>query len=381
MIALQNKIQDEKNIGLNVEILPPDQVNVKLETALVSKTAAYDVFSIDIIDLPRYAAAGWVLPLDEFVTPEMKDDILPFAANGVIYDGKWLGLPWKAEWMSFTYNMEMVDKAGYSQAPETWDDMINVSLALKEKGIVEYPLVFTWGANYEQITSDYAMIVASLGGEIFNSEGEPVFNKGAGVEALQLMYDMVNKYKIVDPSALTIKGGGTRLNMLAGGQGAFAFLWGTPLLSLNDQNQSDLAGQFAISLAPAGKGGPFSMAGPMGLAITSTTKNKEAAWEFVSSIAGPEGEKYMFLQEGAPAGWKSVLQDEDVMAKLADAGGDIMAQQSEYLAIRPALPYYSEWSSAFQQAFHRVLFDKQTVKEALDELTDYTLELKSQFEK
>lgn len=381
MIALQNEIQAKTGVALKVEVVPPDQVNVKLETALAAKASTYDLFAIDIIDLPKYAAAGWVLPLNRYITPQMEKDILPFAKQGVYYNKDWLALPWKAEFMSFVYNKKMLADAGFDHAPATWDELIKMSTALKAKKLVDFPMVFTWGAGYEQITSDYAMIVAELGGKLFDEKGEPVFNKGAGVKALQMMYDMMHVQKIVDPSALTIKGGGTRRDLLAGGQGAFAFLWGTPLIDLNDAAKSDLAGQFDIALAPKGDGGPYTLAGPMGLAITASSKNKDAAWKFLESLAGPAGEKEMFLKEGAPAGWRSVIQDPQVAARLAKAGGAVMAKQAEYVAIRPALPYYSEWSAALQQAVQKVLTKQVPAQKALDDLAKYSRELNAKYRK
>jgi multiple sugar transport system substrate-binding protein len=381
MVALENAAQAKTGVALNVEVVPPDQVNVKLETALAAKVSAYDLFVIDIIDLPKYAAAGWVAPLNNFISPQMQKDILPFAKQGVYSNGQWLALPWKAEFMSFAYNKKMLSDAGFDHAPATWDELIKMSVALKAKKLVDFPMVFTWGAGYEQITSDYTMLVADLGGTLFDDKGEPAFNKGAGVKALQMMYDMMYVQKIVDPSALTIKGGGTRRDLLAGGQGAFAFLWGTPLVDLNDAKKSSLAGQFDIALAPRGAGGPYSLAGPMGLAITSTCKDKDAAWKILSSLAGPEGEKEMFLKDGAPTGWRSVLQDPDVAASLAKSGGAVMAKQAEYIAIRPALAYYGEWSSALQDTVQRVLVKKVGVQKGLDDLAKLTKELKAKYTK
>ncbi|MDW8053585.1 MAG: extracellular solute-binding protein [Anaerolineae bacterium] len=379
MIALQKQCEEQTGIKLNVEVVPHDQVSVKLETALAAKAPTYDLFVIDIIHLPKYAAAGWVTPLNDFITPEVEEDILPFAKQGVMYQGKWLGLPWKAEWMSFVYNKKMLADAGYDRPPSTWDELIEMSLALKQKGIVEYPVIFSWAANYEQVTVDYVMLVKSLGGELFDEKGEPVFNKGAGVEALQLMYDMMHKHQIIDPAALTLRGGGARRDAAIGGKGAFVFLWGTPLLVMNNPEKSPRAGEFAIAMAPAGKGGSFSVAGPMGWSITAFSKNKEAAYEFIKCLAGPEGEKFMFLKEGAPPGWKSVLADPEVSAKLKEAGGEVMAQQALNLAVRPALPYYSEWSSALQQEVHNVLTKQKTAQQALDDLAEFTRKLRAKY--
>lgn len=379
MIALQNRCQEKTGVQLKVEVVPHEEVNTKLEAALAAKASTYDLFAIDIIDLAKYAAAGWVLPLNAYITPEIEADILPFARQGVVYQGQWLGLPWKAEWMSFVYNKKMLEDAGYDHAPRTWDELIEMSLALKQKGIVEYPMIFSWAAGYEQITVDYVMLVSSLGGQLFDKDGQPIFNQGEGLKALQLMYDMMNKHEIVDKAALTIRGGGTRRDMALAGQGAFVFLWGTPLLVMNDPAKSERAGQFAVALAPNGGGGPYSVAGPMGWSVTAYTRHPDAAWAFVQCLAGPEGEKFMFLNEGAPPGWKSVINDPEVAVRLKEAGGDVMAQQALFLAVRPALPYYAEWSAAIQEAVHFALTDQKTVQQALDDAVAITKELQAKY--
>jgi len=212
----------------------------------------------------------------------------------------------------------MLSDAGIANPPATWEELVADSIILKEKGIVDYPVAMTWGAGYEQITSDYTMIAKSMGAELFDQDGKPVFNTGAGVEALQLMNDMVNKDKIVDPAALTLKGGGARRDLLLGGQAAFVFLWGNPLVYMNDPANSNLAGQFALAMAPSGGAGPISLAGPMGMSISAFSANKEATWAFLKCIAGPSGEKELFLKDGSPFGYTSVLNDPEVQAKLAD---------------------------------------------------------------
>jgi len=379
MIALENKCMDETGVTMNVEVVSPDDVRTKLQTALSAKSAAYDIVGIDIIDLAKYGAAGWVEPLDSYIDEATKSDILPFALEGISYNGQILGLPWKSEFMVFVYNKQMLSDAGIANPPATWEELVADSIILKEKGIVDYPVAMTWGAGYEQITSDYTMIAKSMGAELFDQDGKPVFNTGAGVEALQLMNDMVNKDKIVDPAALTLKGGGARRDLLLGGQAAFVFLWGNPLVYMNDPANSNLAGQFALAMAPSGGAGPISLAGPMGMSISAFSANKEATWAFLKCIAGPAGEKELFLKDGSPFGYTSVLNDPEVQAKLADFGGDVTAKQAENLAVRPSLPYYSDWSSALQDTVQKVLTGQAEAQQAMDDLAARTIQMQAEY--
>jgi multiple sugar transport system substrate-binding protein len=381
MIALQNQVQQKTGIKLEVEVVPEDQVFPKLQTTLAAKSPAYDFFAIDVIYLAKMALAQWVIPVTDRLDEKLKNDILPFALQAVEYNGQFYGLPWKAEFMSFIYNKKMLQDAGITEPPKTLDDLVSTSLKLKEKKIVDYPMAFTWGANYEQVTVDWVMFTAAMGGKLFSPSGDPVFNEGAAVDALQLMSDMLNKYRIVDPTALTLKGGGTRRDLLTGGKAAFAYLWSFPLVSMNDPAKSPRAGQFDAALAPAGKGGPYSVAGPMAFGVSAFSQHKDAAWEFVRQLAGPEGHKFMFLKEGAAPGYRSVLADPEVAAKLQKIGGPVYAKQAEYLAVRPSLPYYDEWSAKIQEVIQATLVQQKTPKQALDEAVAYTKELQKKYKR
>ena len=113
MIALEQKCMADTGITLKVEVVPQDEVDTKMQTALSAKSSAYDIIGIDIIDLAKFDAAGWLTPLDSYIDAATKADILPFALEGISYNGKILGLPWKSEYMVFVYNKKMLSDAGF----------------------------------------------------------------------------------------------------------------------------------------------------------------------------------------------------------------------------------------------------------------------------
>jgi len=148
---------------------------------------------------------------------------------------------------------------------------------------------------------------------------------------------------------------------------------------MNDPANSNLAGQFALAMAPSGGAGPISLAGPMGMSISAFSANKEATWAFLKCIAGPSGEKELFLKDGSPFGYTSVLNDPEVQAKLADFGGDVTAKQAENLAVRPSLPYYSDWSSALQDTVQKVLTGQAEAQQAMDDLAARTIQMQAEY--
>jgi len=72
---------------------------------------------------------------------------------------------------------------------------------------------------------------------------------------------------------------------------AYCLCWGgSPLVPMNNPDQSKVVGQVEIGLMPSVDGKhPYTVAGPMGWAISKNTKHPKEAWEFVQFMAGPEG--------------------------------------------------------------------------------------------
>ena len=61
------------------------------------------------------------------------------------------------------YNKKILSKAGYEAPPATWEELIQQAKTIKEKGLVKYPIVWSW-AQAEAAICDYTALVAGFGG-------------------------------------------------------------------------------------------------------------------------------------------------------------------------------------------------------------------------
>jgi multiple sugar transport system substrate-binding protein len=105
--------------------------------------------------LQEWADAGWLEPLDTHF-PQVKDymsEMAPYAVQGMTYNGHVYGLPYYADTIIFVYNEEHLKQAGFDEPPATWEELTEQAKAIKEKGIVEYPLTLAFsqkeGASIE----------------------------------------------------------------------------------------------------------------------------------------------------------------------------------------------------------------------------------------
>ena len=379
---LQRAMEFTNKTGIKVDIsvcpYGSRDIVTKLITSFIAGGHQYDIFVIDCVDVAQFADAGWVMPINKWVTPEMKEDIIPFARDGMMYKGYWYGLPWASEWKSFVYNDKMLKEAGYTEFPKTWDGVVKYSQKLQKMGIVRFATAFSW-AQKECLTCDFVALAASFGGKFFDENLNPLFNKGGAVKALQWMVDSIYKYKIVDPASIMWTEDNVDAAMQAGDI-AYQLSWGYPLVRLNDPSKSQILGQAKIGLMPSVDGKhPYTISGPMGFSISKGTRHPEEAWKFIEFMAGPEGSKIASVREGEFTGWKSVINDSEVQAKVP--GLKDMAKQANYIVNRPRVPWYHEFSVMFDVKLHEALTLKKTPQEALNEAAQETLKIKAEYEK
>jgi multiple sugar transport system substrate-binding protein len=370
---------DKTGVKVNLTMVPYGRDSgIKLIASFMAGGSQYDVFIIDCVEVAQYAEAGWVMPVDKWITPDLEKDIVPFAKDGMMFKGHWYGIPWASEWKTFVYNDKMLKDAGYTEFSKTWDDVVKYSQKLQDSGVVKYATAFSW-AQKECLICDFVAITASFGGDFFDADLNPLFNKGGAVEALQWMIDSLYKYKIVDPASIMWTEDNVDAAMQSGDI-AYQLSWGYPLVRLNDPDKSSILDQAKIGLMPSVDGKhPYTVSGPMGWSISKGTKYPDEAWEFIKFMADPEGSKIAAISEGVFSGWKSVLNDPEVQAGVP--GLEDMAKQADYIVNRPIVPWYHEFSVKFAEKLHEALTLKKSPQDALNEAVEETLKIKTEYEK
>ncbi|MEJ5228512.1 MAG: extracellular solute-binding protein [Pseudothermotoga sp.] len=377
-IERNQKFYDQTGVRVNITVVPygRDQ-NIKLMASMLAGGSQYDIFIIDCVEVPMYVESGWVLPVDEWLTEDLKADAVPFALSGMAYQGHWYGLPWVSEWKSFVYNRELIKKVGYTEFPKTWNEVVELSKKLQEAGLVKYATAWSW-AQKESLICDFVAILASFGGKFFDDNLNPVFNDAKGVQAVQFMVDMIYKHQIVNPASL----GWTETEVykaIYNKDIAFGMMWGLPLIDLDNPEISKGPGEWEIGLMPSVDGEhPYSVSGPMGWAISYGTKNPKEAFEYIKFLAGPQGSLDASLKAGIVPGWKSVWENPEFQKKVR--GLDKMYEQAMYIVHRPQVPWYLEFSSVLQEELHNALTRKKTPQAALNDAAKAAIRIRDEWQ-
>jgi len=350
------------DIKVNVEFVPYEGLRDKTLLAQ-GAGAGYDVVLFDVIWPAEFAGEKVLVDVTDRITPEMKAGVLPGAWTTVEYKSHRYGLPWILDTKYLYYNTEMLKKAGIAAPPKTWDELLQQAKILKDKGIADAPIVWSW-AQAEAVICDYTTLLAANGGKFLDDSGKPAFQSGGGLDALSYMVKSIDE-GLTNPNSKEYLEEDVR-RVFSSGQAAFALNWTYMYNLANDPKESKVAGNVGVVPAPgvAGKSQASAVNGSMGLGITTTSKNPDAAWKYIVFMTSrPVQEKFAKLS--LPI-W-SASYDDPAVAKDQE---QLVAAAKTSLALmfpRPTTPKYQELSTALQQAIQSALLKSVTPEAALSD--------------
>ncbi|HEY3145796.1 MAG TPA: sugar ABC transporter substrate-binding protein [Dongiaceae bacterium] len=353
------------DIKVNVEFVPYEGLRDK---TLLSQGAGsgYDVVLFDVIWPAEYAENKVLVDVTDRITPDMKSAIMPGAWTTVDYKGRAYGMPWILDTKYLFYNTEMLKKAGIAAPPKTWDELISQAKTIKDKGIVDYPIVWSW-AQAEAVICDYTMLLASYGGNFLTDDGKPAFQSGGGVQALDYMVKSVAA-GVTNPNSKEYLEEDVR-RVFSSGQAAFALNWTYMYNMANDPKESKIAGKVGVVPGPgvSGKLDASAVNGSMGLGITTASKHPDEAWKYILGMTSLDTQsKYAQLSLPIWSGWydhPNVDKSQEPLIAAAKVGLPAMYP-------RPTTPKYQELSTAIQQAIQSALLKSEAPDAALKKAAD-----------
>lgn len=121
------------NVQVERSATANDPYKSKIKTAIAADEAPDVFFSWPQGFSKPFVDSGKVLPIDEYLTDDIKAQILPGAL--VEFDGKVYGVCCTQQVGTFFVNTEILAQNNLP-VPKTFDELVEVSKALKDKGIV-----------------------------------------------------------------------------------------------------------------------------------------------------------------------------------------------------------------------------------------------------
>jgi multiple sugar transport system substrate-binding protein len=352
-------------IKVNLTFVAYEALHDKIVAAAPAGT--YDTVLVDVIWPAEFASKKMIVDITDRFPESERSKIFAGALKTTEYDVRYYGVPWILDTKYFFYNKKMLGEAGVSP-PDTWDAVVGAARALKSNGVVEYPLIWSW-AQAEALICDYTTLLGAYGGKFFDESGEPAFNSGGGLEALEFMRMTLDE-KLSNPASTESLEEDVR-RIISQGEAAMALNWTYMFALANDPNESQVAGQIDIAHTPKGPAGAPGVNGSMGIAISNGSQNQDAAWKYIQFMTSQKIQN-QYAKLSLPI-WKSSYDQEEVVQALPQVVPIAKVQLNDMI-LRPVVTNYNDVSHTLQVEIQQALTGEKSPKQALDDAANAVAE-------
>lgn len=325
--AIQGYLDEfmKENPDIKVELsvaVNDDPYRVKLLQDVAANNAP-DVSFLDGSWLAEFDALDALVPLDKWFTEDLQSQFFDFASEGATLGGEVKALWFHTGTSALYYRKDLLEEAGYSAPPTTWEELIAMSEKLtvdtNNDGIIDrYTLgmpgdkhVVTTFTLYPLFWSNPSNPEMTRDGKISFGAGE---DKDAMVNTLSFISSLVDK-KVVSPDLSAINFTDVESNFI-GDQTAMAILGGWHYASIAENGGKDFIKNVGLAALPYPEGGsPKASAGGWTIAmLTKDEAKQEAAWKLMEYWATSGIQKELTLT-GQLSTYKPIYEDEEIAAR------------------------------------------------------------------
>ncbi|HWR45912.1 sugar ABC transporter substrate-binding protein [Sporomusa sp.] len=272
------------NIQVEVEVIPWGDFRTRLLTS-VAGGGAPDTACFKLTWVPEFTGNKALQPLDSYLNSwngkaDVQDNL--WDVFRVTDDKQMYVMPWIVQALYMYYRPSLFKEAGV-EIPQTWDEFLTAAQKLtvdkdKDGKIDQYGFSMR-GARYGHEPWG-SFVFASVEGNKIMDNGKVVFNTPEAKKANQMFIDLYRKYKVVPPTA-PADGFSEVVNNFKSGK--------TAMLVHHIRSSLDMEKQFGADVSafpvPAGPKGRWTSLGDTENVIFSSSKNKEAAFVFLSWLS------------------------------------------------------------------------------------------------
>lgn len=186
---------EEENPDIRLEIVEgPNATNLVEDlytSAFLLGDSIYDLVYMDIVWTPKFAAAGWLDPLDDRVSEEELSEFLEGDVEGGRFEGQLYRMPFRSDAGMLYYRSDLLEENGF-EAPDTTEELIEISRALQDQGAVEWGYVWQ-GRQYEGLAAVFVEILEGHGGFWVDPDTEEVgLDEPEAIAAMEFLVQTID---------------------------------------------------------------------------------------------------------------------------------------------------------------------------------------------
>ncbi|MDZ7393430.1 MAG: extracellular solute-binding protein [candidate division KSB1 bacterium] len=342
-----------------------------LARTMRSKSGRIDVFTVDIIWVPRFAR--WCQSLDDYFSPADREAILEHALQSCYWDGQLVAIPLYTDVGLMYYREDLLRRIPGATALSdslrrslTWEQFIALKQHCNRLGI-ENPFYVFPADNYEGLVCSVYEGMAGQGC-VISSQDAIDLTRPPVVRTVRLLTDLVHRYHMAPPEV-------TKFDEYEGYLYALEhdalFIRGWPGFVKHYRNAVRDTSKFSylrLAALPhfAGHGRAFVYGG-WNFMISRYSTKTDAAVTFIKYCLRKENQKLLFVEGGYIPINREIYADSAFLAEHQD-----LAFYRELLDLgvhRPYLVDYTKISDVIAYYAHLAIRNELSAEEALARAT------------
>ncbi len=176
------------DIDLNIEIVSWNDI-YSVVTTRISTGEQPDILNIS--GFADYVADDLLMPAEEYTSAAVKSQIIPSFWNSNEMDGTVWALPILASCRALFYNVDLLNGAGITVAPQTWDEVKVACAALRS---TYGDTVVPWGLDIstDEGQAAFAYYAWNFGGGFVDAAGNWNLNSAENVAAVEYIKSLID---------------------------------------------------------------------------------------------------------------------------------------------------------------------------------------------
>jgi ABC-type glycerol-3-phosphate transport system substrate-binding protein len=349
---------------VSVELMPIDKEVELASITMSSKSDAIDVAYLNDTTLQKFAASGWLEPLDDLWAKykgEFKlDDFPKSVIDSISYNGRIYSMPILTNTEMFFYRQDLFKESG-TAPPKTMQEYFDAAKKLHQGRVSGTVMTLK---PVDGCLNESHWYLNAIGEGWFDKDWKPIFNQPAGVKAITLMKEMT----AFAPRGFTSAANDESTINLQQGLAAMGLQWFTRAASMDDEKKSRFVGKINW-IAPPGGGQRIANDG---YAISKfSSKDKNSIFKMLATAASQQS-----MQKGAELAMPprlSVLADPELNKKYrwyAAARSSLEVGKPF-----PSMPDFLDVGAIVTRYILQAVTNEKEVKVALDMAAKETTEL------
>lgn len=333
------EFEDATGIDVVYDYVPFPNMKEALTTEMVAG-GDYDVVSV--MDQWVSSLAMLMEPIGPGIAAQ-GTDLSDFPAahmrHGML-NGELIGLPVRGHVQLMFYRTDILAEAGV-EPPKTWEDMVTAAKAIQDSTDAS-GVALPYGKLNGQNLMVWMNLLWGKGGDLFDADGNPIFNSAEGVAATEKYISYLSEEIVPAGSAVFVEQ--DAVNSFKQGNSAMLPVWWWVRSQLTDPEQSTLTPeQVGFTALPSIAGSDrTTFTNTWIFGVTQESDNKDAATEFLGWLTDPALERDVLMDpelSEVVAVHMSNLTDPEVNARW----GGMHQAAADALATAEGIGFGDDW--------------------------------------